>query len=98
MTINKEEAKTIFYIQVGRVVEFLINNDAKKATKYLSPTIVINATRKVYGGKINKRDKSIYVILKLGKPNFEERKFIKLCQKAKEPFPVKKIQLKFFKK
>lgn len=86
------------YQNVERVVETLVETLARQATKYLTPTYVITATRKVYDGKIDKRSKNVDIVLKIGKPNFEERKFIKLYQKAGEPFPVKKIQLKFFKK
>ena len=84
--------------RVGDVVGMLLDTEAKKATKYVSPVFVVTATRKVYGGKINKRDKSVDIVLKIGKPNFAEREFIKLCKEAKEPFPVKRIQIKDFPK
>ena len=83
---------------VGAVVELLLLAEAHKATKYISDNFVINATRKVFGGKIDKRSKSIDIVLKIGKPNYAEREFIKKCKLAGEPFPVKKIQLHFFKK
>jgi hypothetical protein len=37
-------------------------------------------------------------VFTIGKPNYEEREFIKKCKKAGEPFPVKKIQVKFYNK
>ena len=33
--------------------------------------------------------------LTCGKPNFAERAFVKKAVKAGEPFPVRKVQLKF---
>lgn len=48
-------------------------------------------------GKIYKRDKIIEIIFKVGKPNFKERMFIKQCKKVNEPFPIKKIQIKWLK-
>lgn len=83
---------------VGEAVNFLLKNEAKKATKFVSDKFVITATRKAFKGKIDKRSRSIDVVLKIGKPNYAERDFIKKCKKAGESFPVKKIQLKFFKK
>jgi hypothetical protein len=82
---------------VGVVIESLLSFNVKRATKYLRPDFVISAQRKVWGGKPNFRDKSVEVILKIGKPNFAEREFIKSCKKAGEPFPVKGVQFKFFK-
>jgi len=83
---------------IGKTVELLINTEARQATKYLSEKSVITATRRVYKGKIDKRNNSIEIVLKIGRPNYKERDFIKKCKKAKEPFPIKKIQLKHFKK
>lgn len=81
--------------EIAKVVKAVIMNDAHKATKYISEKLVVNATRRLYNGKINKREKVVDIILKIGRPNYQEREFIKQCKKAGEPFPVKKIQLKF---
>jgi len=84
---------------IGDVVGVLLTSDPiirdriVRATKYVGDKMVITATRKRYGGKILKRD-NIEIVLKIGRPNFAERKFIKLCKKAKESFPIKKIQIK----
>ena len=75
----------------------LIKLEAKRAMKYLSDKSVVTAMRRTYKGKILKKD-NIDIVLKIGKPNYAEREFIKLCKKAKEPFPVKRIQLKYPKK
>jgi len=68
-----------------------------KATKYISPKLILRAVRKTYKAyKLGSRKgDNVEVHLTIGKPNYLEREFIKLCQKAHEPFPVKKVQLKF---
>lgn len=81
---------------VGAVVFSLLKTNSHKATKYLSDKLVVNATRKLYQGKVMKKA-SIDIVLKIGKPNYAERKFIKLCKEAKQPFPLKYPQLKRIK-
>lgn len=81
---------------VGLVIESLLSFNVKRATKYLRPDFVISAQRKVWGGKPDFRDKSVEVVLKIGRPNFAEKEFIKQCKKAGEPFPVKGVQFKLF--
>jgi len=78
---------------VADVVEALLLNQAKKATKYLSDKFIVGASRKTFDGKIKKGNAEIIIVM--GKPNYQQREFIKQCKKAGEPFPVKKIQLKF---
>lgn len=82
---------------INQVVHQIINNGAVRATKYVSPKEIIRVTRKLSRGKIDGRDRNITMILTIGRPNYVEREFVKLCQKAKEPFPVKKIQVKLYK-
>jgi len=82
--------------QLTAVIAMLMANNAISATSYLGPKVIIRAVRKRYNKKINKRG-NIEIMLTIGKPNYAERKFIKLCKKAGEKFPVKKIQLKFKK-
>ena len=81
--------------EVGKVVCELLATDAVLATKYLGEYETVKAKRVCYHGRINHRSKRITVVVSLGEPNYLERQFIKKCQKAGEPFPVKKIQLKF---
>jgi hypothetical protein len=78
---------------IGDTVAALINANARRATFYQSPKAVITATRRF---KPYKRANSIDICLKIGKPNYRERQFIKMCLKAREPFPVRKVQLKFW--
>ena len=79
---------------VKSVVENLLKFNAVKAVKYLAPNLVVRAVRTRFDKKIlsygNKQ-----ITLTIGKPNYLERDAIKECQRAGEPFPVKKIRLKF---
>lgn len=77
------------------VVEIIINDGSvKKAVKYVNSKLIVRATRR---GK-SKKGQNIDLVLTIGKPNYLEREYIKLLQEAKEPFPVKKVQLKFYPK
>jgi len=71
----------------------LLTSDARKATLYESPKFVVKVSRR---HRVTLRDKRWEFVLTLGEPNYEEREFIKKCRKVGEPFPVKKIQLKFY--
>jgi len=86
-----------YFTKIRLVTQCLINTDSYQATKYLSPNEVITATRLTYGRKIGRFD-NIDFRVKVGKPNYRERMFIKLLKKAKEPFPVSRIQLRPFPK
>jgi len=83
---------------VGLVLETILEISAKRVTKYLRPDFVISAHRKSFRGKIDDRDKIAEIVVKIGNPNYAEREFIKLAKKAGEPFPIKKLQFKFFTK
>jgi len=78
----------------NEVIEAILGGGVIKATKYISPKEIIRAVRKTFGKKIVKGNIEIH--LTIGKPNYAEREFIKLCQKSDEPFPIKKIQLKLY--
>lgn len=84
---------------LGKVIDALLGQKAIKATYYLSPKLIIRAVRKTYKNGTAKRhilrSANTEVMLTIGKPNYREREFIKELRKAGEPFPVKKIQLKF---
>jgi hypothetical protein len=81
-----------FYTEV---IRDLLVFGAVKATKYINPKLIVRATRKLCHGRFDRGN--IEIILTFGRPNYIEREFIKLCQKAKEPFPIKKVQLKLYK-
>jgi hypothetical protein len=76
----------------GKLVNMIIELGAKRVTKYISPKLTVKATHQ---GKHDRRDKSNTVLVTIGRPNYSEREFIKTAQKAGEPFPVKKVQIKW---
>jgi len=80
---------------ITNVVEQLLRMNAVKATKYLAPNHIVRATRKRYSLMNGPKQSTIEITLTIGKPNYAEREFVKACKKAGEPFPVKKVQLRF---
>lgn len=78
---------------ISNTIEILLRTDSKRATKFLDEHLIVRATRKLYHGKLNRREDP-EIVLSIGRPNYLERKFIKACVKAGESFPIKKIQLK----
>lgn len=79
---------------VEDVVDTLLaTKNVKTAVKYVSPNLIVRATRR---GRHDGRDKNIDMVLAIGKPNYRERDFIKDCKKAGEKFPIRGIILKYF--
>lgn len=76
----------------SKVIQSLLDHEAYHATKFLSPSLIVRATGPK---KWDKRDAAIHLTVTIGVPNCTEKEFIKDCQKAGEPFPVKGIILKF---
>ena len=76
----------------GHLAEWVLDNGAKRATKYLSEKLTITAT---YQGKHRARDSSRTLLFTIGAPNYASRQFIKKCKAAGEPFPVKRLQIAF---
>ena len=77
------------------LVDSLLVLEARKATKYLSESVVVKATRRLFNGRIDHREKRVEILLTVGAPNYAERRHIRTLRRAGEPFPVKKIQLRF---
>ena len=75
----------------------LAASDAKTATKFIDEKTVVRATwrNKTFRNKNVTRKE---MVVTFGAPNYIERNFIKACKKAGEPFPVKKIQFRFYPK
>jgi hypothetical protein len=71
--------------QVQSVVDALMRAKAHSATKFMSPELVVRATRR--GGK------DIKITLTIGEPNDGDRLFIRERQQAGEQFPLRKIKL-----
>lgn len=63
---------------------------ARKATCYINDRLVVRATRRQ---KPDGRAKRVEMVLTYGAPNFVERRFIRLCDKAGEKLPTK-VQVK----
>lgn len=77
------------------LAEIILEGGAVKATKYFSENLTLKATRRLCKGKIRKQGRTTEILFTIGKPNYAEREFIRKCKKSGEPFPVKKIQIKF---
>jgi len=77
----------------AELAECILVGGAYKATKYLNEKLTIKATKKRY--KKGVVHGALDIVFTVGKPNYVERDFIKKCKKAGEPFPVKKIQVKY---
>jgi hypothetical protein len=63
----------------------------RKATVFLRKDFTVKAARR---HRPHKNSRTIEVMLTVGRPNYAERQFIRACQKAGEPLPVRKVQLK----
>lgn len=77
---------------VANVVQLTTIEGAYRATRFLSPSLVVKSTAP---HKHRKNTRSRTVVVTVGKPNYRERGMIKLFQSAKEPFPVKQIQIRW---
>lgn len=80
-----------------KVIQPILDGNVVKATQYLTPKLIIRATRRLFNKTIDKRDPSFDFVMTVGRPNYAERDFIKKCQQVGEPFPIKKVQLKLYK-
>lgn len=80
--------------KIGECVSDVLNvRNVRKATAYISERRVIKATAQC---RANKRSKSVTILVTVGKPNFVERRFIRLCKKAGMVFPLRQIQWRFW--
>lgn len=77
-----------------KAITCLLETGARQCVVYQHPELSVKVTRRF---KPSKRDKSVNLVLTIGKPDFSGRKFVKDCIKAGVKFPVRKPQLKFFK-
>ena len=82
--------------RIGQCVNDVLNiKNVRRATAYISAKRVIKATLQ---RRIDKRAKSVTVLVTVGKPNFVERRFIRLCKQAGMVFPLQQIQWKHWPK
>jgi hypothetical protein len=75
------------------VLALIYTSTIRSATIYVSPTLSVKATRKF---RSRKNEASAEMVLTIGRPNYEGRAFVKKCKAAKEPFPIKRIQFRFW--
>ena len=73
----------------SELAECILVGGAYKATKFMSEKLTIKATRKRFGGKIQKRDRIIEIMFTVGVPNYEERQSIIRARKAGETLDLK---------
>lgn len=78
--------------QYAAVAKAIIDNNAYQAIKYISPKLTLKATRQ---HKALSRDTRATFVFTMGRPAFREAEQIKRLIKVGEPFPVKKIELRF---
>ncbi len=76
------------------LASLILNETVISGVKYISPTLTVKATRKLFNGKFDKRSKRIEILFTIGIPNYAEREFIQKCKMAGEPFPIKRIQIR----
>lgn len=80
-------------LSIAKVVEATLKAGAVRGTYFVSPSEVIRVTRRRYGKNTKKvRSSPVELTVTIGRPNYREREMIRTMQKAKEPFPVKKIR------
>lgn len=79
---------------VFAVIERTLNG-ARKATKYLSPNLVVKASRR---HAPRRGERNVEIVVTVGRPNYDERYTIALAKKAGEKFPIRKVQLKYWNK
>jgi hypothetical protein len=75
--------------KLGEAIGDVAYGTARRATAYISPTLTMKATAQ---RKQDKRARYSTVLVTVGTPNFVERRFIKVCQKAGMCFPLNQIQ------
>lgn len=77
---------------VSDVLQAVCDKDVHRAVKYISPTLIVRATRTKNDGQY---EAGMRALVHIGKPNVRERDFIKDCKKAGEKFPIRGIILQF---
>jgi hypothetical protein len=76
---------------IYNLIPFLLcHPDARRAVKYVTPKLVVKATRR---HRRDRRSQHEEFVVTVGTPNFRERAFIKQCLRAGERFPVKRVQV-----
>ncbi len=92
---NPEELLKVVSKPYQEVFREIIRSEVKKATKYIGQELIIRVTKKTFDNNANNKG-NMQITMTIGKPNYQEREFIKKCLIVNEPFPVKKVQVKLF--
>lgn len=75
-------------------------DNLKSVTKYQSEKQIIRVKRKTFKAYKNgyRKGDNLEFVVTIGKPNYQEREFIKKCKKVGEKFPLRRIQYKIITK
>ena len=79
----------------AKAIEGLLRSGARSATVYLSATQRVTATNLHKPGR---RNRHTTIAVTYGQLNWRGREFVKMCRKAGEPLPVRKVQLRWWPK
>jgi hypothetical protein len=79
-----------------QAIETVLRTGSRQAIKYLSNKLVVKATRKSFKGRPARDRGQETLLVTFGRPNYREREFIQVANKAGEPFPIKHCQLRGF--
>lgn len=81
---------------IGKALAYIMAiPEVRQVAVYVSPTAIVKATRQFRSRVDHARETFIVTI---GAPAHRQRLFIKACQKAGTPFPVKKPQIRYWPK
>jgi len=82
-----------------KLIDLLATTGAHRATKFISETLVVRATRIRYRHRKSRKyhyaKGRFEVHITCCKPNYTERKFIKQAKQAKCRFPITKTRLQY---
>lgn len=78
-----------------KAIREALNTGCRKATAYISDSQVATCCAR---HKPDARSKRVEFVIKLGAPNFVERRFIRICKQAGCAFPLNQVQLKWWPK
>ena len=81
--------------EFAKVIAALVGGDCRSVVKYITPKLVVRATWRHKPKANHTREE---MVVTYGAPNYLEARFAKLAVRAKEPFPIKKIQLRAWPK
>jgi hypothetical protein len=90
--VTTSRSECLLRSEVGETLVALLNTrNARRATLYVFPNLVVRSTRR---HKYSSRASREEFVVTIGKPNYEEKKVIKALVKAKVSFPNNKVLLK----